>query len=64
MAEQKRFTEAIKCFTRAIELDPQQPSAFNNRAQVYQLQNQTEGKFSRSNNSGGISFTNFFYQRY
>lgn len=55
MAEQDRIIEAIECFTRAIELDPHQPSAFNNRAQAYQLQNQREGKFRRTN-TRNISF--------
>ncbi len=54
LAEQNYLAEAIECFTRAIELDPQQPSPFNNRAQAYQLQNKTKGKF-RGKNSRDMS---------
>lgn len=43
MAEQNRLTEAIESFNRAIALDPEQPSAYNNRAQAYQLQNRIDG---------------------
>ncbi len=46
LAEQNYLTEAIEYFTRAIELDPQQPSPYNNRAQAYQLQNNTMGKYA------------------
>jgi tetratricopeptide (TPR) repeat protein len=43
LAEQNRLVEAIEYFNQAIALSPQNPSAYNNRAQAYQLQNQTEG---------------------
>jgi tetratricopeptide (TPR) repeat protein len=49
LAEANCLIEAIKYFTRAIELDPQQPSPFNNRAQAYQLQNNTKGKYREKN---------------
>ncbi|CAF4679287.1 unnamed protein product, partial [Rotaria socialis] len=41
LAEHNYLTEAIECFTRAIEINPQQPSPYNNRAQAFQLQNRT-----------------------
>lgn len=44
MAEQKQLPEAIERFSQAITLDPQNPSAYNNRAQAYQLQKKTEGE--------------------
>jgi tetratricopeptide (TPR) repeat protein len=44
LAEQNRLAEAIECFNQAIVLNPQQPSAYNNRAQAYQLQSRTDGK--------------------
>jgi Flp pilus assembly protein TadD len=43
LAEQNHLVEAIECFNQAIALSPQNPSAYNNRAQAYQLQNKTEG---------------------
>ncbi|CAF0751567.1 unnamed protein product [Adineta steineri] len=42
LAEQNRLDEAIEHFSQAILLNPQNPSAYNNRAQAYQLQNKTE----------------------
>jgi Flp pilus assembly protein TadD len=43
-AEQNRLVEAIERFNQAIKLNPQHPSAYNNRAQAYQLQRKTEGQ--------------------
>jgi tetratricopeptide (TPR) repeat protein len=43
LAEQNQLTEAIDCFSQAIALNPDLPSAYNNRAQAYQLKNQTNG---------------------
>ncbi|CAF3352245.1 unnamed protein product [Rotaria sp. Silwood1] len=37
LAEQNRLVEAIEHFNQAIALNPQNPSAYNNRAQAYQL---------------------------
>ena len=45
-AEQNHLTEAIDRFSQAIVLNPELPSAYNNRAQAYQLQNQTNGNSS------------------
>nr|ACD88972.1 tetratricopeptide repeat containing protein [Adineta vaga] len=42
LAEQNRLLEAIECFSQAIALNPNNPSAYNNRAQAYQLQNNTD----------------------
>jgi Flp pilus assembly protein TadD len=47
LAEQHRFVEAIERFSQAIVLNPQHPSAYNNRAQAYQLQSKTEGQLNR-----------------
>jgi tetratricopeptide (TPR) repeat protein len=44
LAEQNRLVEAIERFSQAIELNPQHPSPYNNRAQAYQLQSKTEGQ--------------------
>lgn len=41
-AESGRLTEALELLNRAIELAPKYASAYNNRAQVYQLQKQVE----------------------
>ena len=43
LAEQNQLPEAIDRFNQAIVLDPRQPSAYNNRAQAYQLQNRIDG---------------------
>ena len=43
LAEENQLCEAIERFNQAIGLDPKQPSAYNNRAQVYQLQNRIDG---------------------
>lgn len=43
LAEQNQLSEAIERFNQAIALDPKQPSAYNNRAQAYQLQNRIDG---------------------
>ncbi|CAF0726619.1 unnamed protein product [Rotaria sp. Silwood1] len=42
LAEQNRLVEAIEHFNQAIALNPQNPSAYNNRAQAYQLLSKTE----------------------
>ncbi|CAF3758981.1 unnamed protein product [Rotaria socialis] len=42
LAEQNHLIEAIEHFSRAIALNPQNPSAYNNRAQAYQLLSKTD----------------------
>ncbi|CAF0760411.1 unnamed protein product [Adineta ricciae] len=42
LAEQNRLDEAIERFNEAIARNPNSPSAYNNRAQAYQLQNKTD----------------------
>ncbi|CAF0995309.1 unnamed protein product [Rotaria sordida] len=42
LAEQNRLIEAVEYFSRAIALNPQNASAYNNRAQAYQLLSKTE----------------------
>lgn len=44
LSEEKNYTEAIKKFDQAISACPDNPSAYNNRAQQYQLLKQTEGE--------------------
>ena len=44
LAEKNCLIEAVEHFTRAITLNPENPSPYNNRAQAYQLQNKTNGQ--------------------
>ena len=37
-----QYPEAVKELTSSIHLDPTDPAAFRNRAQVYRLLNETE----------------------
>jgi len=48
LAEQNHLVEAIERFNQAIALNPQHPSAYNNRAQAYQLQSKIEGPLNFS----------------
>lgn len=41
LAEDKKLTEAIERFNQVIALNSRYPSAYNNRAQAYQLQGKT-----------------------
>lgn len=43
-AEKQKIEEAIKCFTEAIEILPDYPSAYNNRAQAFRMKAMNMGK--------------------
>ena len=44
-AEEEKLDEAIEKFNAAIEICPQNPHPYNNRAQAYRLQNKIDGMF-------------------
>ena len=51
LAEDEKFDEAIKKFNEAIDICPQNPHPYNNRAQAYRLQNMNSLGFSAINQS-------------
>ncbi|PIC44099.1 hypothetical protein B9Z55_004586 [Caenorhabditis nigoni] len=51
MAESMNVTDAIEKFTEAIQVCPLNPSAYNNRAQAYRLQNSPEKALEDLNES-------------
>jgi hypothetical protein len=44
LSEQKKYGDAVGKFDEAIAACPQNPSAYNNRAQQYQLLKKLEGE--------------------
>lgn len=42
-AEKNDLNLSVSFFTKAIEICPENPSSFNNRAQTYRLQNKLDG---------------------
>lgn len=44
LANKNEFDQSLVCFQRALELWPTKASIWNNRAQVYRLMNQIQGK--------------------
>ncbi|EGT56377.1 hypothetical protein CAEBREN_26007 [Caenorhabditis brenneri] len=44
LAEGMKLADAIEKFSKAIQVCPLNPSAFNNRAQAYRLQNSPESE--------------------
>nr|ACC43980.1 TRPA_3 [Philodina roseola] len=63
LAEQNQLPEAIKRFDQAITLDPNQPSAYNNRAQAYQLQNRIDDAMNDLNKAIQLASAGAHYQK-
>nr|ACC43937.1 TPR-repeat containing protein A [Philodina roseola] len=63
LAEQNQISEAIERFDQAITLDPNQPSAYNNRAQAYQLQNRIDDAMNDLNKAIQLASAGTHYQK-
>lgn len=46
LADKERFEESLELFFKAIQICSENPSPYNNRAQVYRLLKNTEGFFT------------------